>query len=107
MSIIITALIVAFLLAFSYLIVRAKRKAVTAIDNSGITRGDGRQFPWSEFQGLVTRINYERVSFGRYIWRIEFAFENGEGAWIIPYRVKNEEDVFSFVVRLPRAYLKN
>ena len=93
------------LMAICYLTIRAKRRAVRQFDASGITRGDGRQFSWNEFQGVVTRIdiNYVRE---KYVWRIELAFANGEAAWIIPNRIKNAEEVFSYVASLPRVSLK-
>ncbi len=102
-SVIIVALIAFFLCVFLFLIIRAKRKAVSVLDENGIMRGDGRQFPWGEFQGLITEIDFTRVAKQRYLWRIKLAFENGEEGWIIPYRVKNEEDVFQYLAALPRA----
>ena len=89
-----------------YLMIRAKRNAVKVFDASGITRGDGRQFSWNEFCGVVTRIdiNYARQ---KYVWRIELAFANGESAWIIPNRIKNADEVFNFVAALPQAFLRD
>ncbi len=106
-SLIMVALIALFLIAFMFLIVRAKRKAVSMLDENGITRGDGRQFRWSEFKGVITEIDFTRVTKQRYLWRIKFAFESGDEAWIIPYRVKNVADVFGYLANLPRAYVKN
>lgn len=106
-SAILLFLIVSFLLAFGYLMLRAKRQAARLFDASGITRGDGRHFPWNEFQGVVTRIDINLRTRRKYVWRIELAFANGEKAWIIPNRLKNAEEVFSFVAALPRAVLKN
>ena len=103
---IISFLITLTLLLLSYLHIRAKRRAVRLFDASGITRGDGRQFSWNEFCGVVTRIdiNYARE---QYAWRVEFAFANGEAAWIIPHRIKNAEEVFKFIAALPGAFLKD
>lgn len=106
-SVMIVALIAAFLIPFLILIIRAKRKAVLVLDENGITRGDGRQFRWSEFQGLITEINFTRVAKQRYLWRIKLAFENGEEGWVIPYRVRNEEEIFEYLAALPRAKLKS
>jgi hypothetical protein len=38
---------------------------------------------------------------------LKFIFENGEEAWIIPSRVKNEGEVFDYLAMLPRAFVKN
>ncbi len=104
-SVILSVLILVFLSVFCFLMLRAKRRTVRLFDASGITRGDGRQFSWNEFGGVVTRIdiNYARQ---KYVWRIELAFANGESAWIIPNRIKNAEEVFNYVAALPRAVLK-
>ncbi len=104
-SVILSVLILVFLSVFCFLMLRAKRRTVRLFDASGIKRGDGRQFSWSEFGGVVTRIdiNYARQ---KYVWRIELAFANGESAWIIPNRIKNAEEVFNYVAALPRAVLK-
>lgn len=105
-SVILTVLILAFLSVFGFLLLRAKNQTVRLFDASGITRGDGRQFSWNEFCGVVTRIdiNYARE---QYAWRVEFAFANGEAAWIIPHRIKNAEEVFKFIAALPGAFLKD
>ena len=106
-SAILLFLITSFLLALVFLIIRAKRQAARLFDASGITRGDGRQFAWNEFQGVVTRIDINLRTRRKYVWRIELAFASGEKAWIIPNRIKNAEEVFNFVAALPRAYLKD
>ena len=94
------------LVAICYLMIRAKRRAVRQFDASGITRGDGRHFAWNEFQGVLSRIdiNYARE---KYAWRVELAFANGEKAWIIPNRIKDPEEVFTYVAALPGARLKD
>lgn len=89
-----------------FLALRAKRKAVRSFDESGIARGDGRRFSWNEFQGVVRREG--RGRYGRkYIWRVELVFTSGQKAWLIPQRIKNFEEVFSFVDALPKAALKD
>lgn len=102
-SVILTVSILAVLSFFCFLMLRAKRRTVRLFDASGITRGDGRQFSWNEFQGVVTRIDINFVR-GKYVWRVELAFANGEAAWIIPHRIKNAEEVFNYVAALPRAF---
>ena len=98
--------VLALVLFLTFLMIRAKRQAVRIFDASGITRGDGRQFSWTEFCGVVTQTAKNR--FGkRYIWREEIAFSGGETAWIIPNRIKNREEVFTYLDALPRARLKN
>jgi hypothetical protein len=100
-------LITSSLLPFVFLITRAKRQAARLFDASGITRGDGRQFAWNEFQGVITRIDINLTTRQKYVWRIELAFANGEKAWIIPNRIKNAGEVFTYVAALPRTVLKN
>lgn len=50
---------------------------------SGVTRGDGRRFSWSEFNGVDYLVAVRPPSGEEYLWRIELAFTGGE-AWIIP-----------------------
>jgi len=104
-SVILSVSILAFLSVFCFLMIRAKRQTVRRFDASGITRGDGRQFAWNDFCGVVPRIdiNYARE---KYAWRVELAFAGGEAAWIIPHRIKNAEEVFKYISRLPHAVLK-
>lgn len=92
--------------AFSFLMIRAKRKSVRLFNAFGITRGDGRLFPWSDFQGVITQIDVNRRTTNRYVWRIELACAAGESAWIIPNRVKNIGEVENFISSLPGVHLK-
>ncbi len=96
----------AILLAVCYLLINAKRKSARLFDVSGITRNDNRHFSWNEFQGVVTRIDINLRSRRKYVWRIELAFGCGEAAWIIPNRIKNADEVFTYIAPLPRAVLK-
>lgn len=91
---------------FIFLAVRAKRRAVKSFDETGITRGDGRHFPWSEFRGVMTQT--ARSRFGQtYVWRKELKFSNGETAWLIPQRIKNSNEVFAYVATLPAVLDKS
>jgi hypothetical protein len=92
--------------AFIFLTIRAKRRAACLFDSSGITRGDGRFFAWSEFRGAVVKTGNSRFNL-KYVYRVELVFANGESAWLIPQRVKNYAEVFAFADALPRAVLKN
>jgi len=98
--------VVLFLAIFCFVMFRAKRRAVLLFDTSGVTRGDGRHFAWSDFCGVVTQTAFNHRTRRKYVWRIELAFENGEAAWIIPNRIKNAAEVFEYLAALPRAYLK-
>lgn len=89
-----------------FLQIRAKRNSVKFIDSSGVTRGDGRHFAWTQFCGVVTQTAFNRFM-KRYVWRKEFAFSGGETVWIIPQRIKNYGEVSDFISRLPKAPLKN
>ena len=96
----------ALLVVFYYLQTKGKRKSIKLIDASGITRGDGKHFLWSDFRGAIPRIGRNRYS-GRYIWRTELVFANGGEVWMIPQRIKNYDEVFRFVDALPKAILKD
>lgn len=98
--------VVLFLSIFLFVMFRAKRNAVKMIDNSGVTRGDGRHFSWNDFCGVISQIAYNRTTQRRYLWREELAFENGETAWIIPNRIKNYNEISAYLDTLPRAVLK-
>lgn len=98
--------ILSFIGTFIFLTVRAKRRAARLFDSSGITRGDGRRFAWSEFRGVVVKTANNRFSL-KYVYRVELVFADGESAWLIPQRVKNYAEVFAFADALPRAVLKN
>lgn len=95
------------LLGIVFLQLRAKRRAVRLFDASGITRGDGQRFSWDQFRGVVTRLDFNFQTQRRYVWRVELAFAGGEAAWIIPNRIKNQEEVFAYLAALPRAVPQN
>jgi len=98
--------VLALIFVFIFLTIRAKRFSVRFIDASGITRGDGRHFAWTEFCGVVTQTARRRFG-GLYVWRKELAFANGETAWLIPHRIKNAAEVFEYFNRLPSATPKS
>lgn len=89
-----------------FLQIRAKRNSLKILDSTGVTRGDGRHFPWTEFCGVVTQTALNRFM-KRYIWRKELAFSGGETVWIISHRIKNYREVSAFIEHLPQAVLKN
>ena len=97
--------IILFLSIFLFLILRARRNIVQTIDDSGITRGDGRYFRWQEFCGVISQTAFNQRTQRRSIWREELAFETGETAWIIPNRIKNYSEISAFLDTLPRAHL--
>ncbi len=99
--------IILFLSVFIFLMLRAGKNVVRLIDNSGVTRGDGRHFAWQDFCGVISQTAFNQRTQRRYLWRTELAFENGETAWIIPNRVKNYDEISAFLDTLPRANLKN
>ncbi|MGI9055348.1 MAG: hypothetical protein ACR2F2_06040 [Pyrinomonadaceae bacterium] len=99
--------IILLLAILSFLMIRAKRNAVRLITNSGISRGDGRHFAWNEFCGVITQTAFNRRTQRKYVWRVEFAFSGGETAWLIPNRIKNYEEVFDYLSKLPAAIIKN
>lgn len=96
----------AIVLFFGFLQIRAVRNSLKIIDSSGVTRGDGKHFSWTQFHGVVTQTALNRFM-KRYIWREELAFSDGETVWIIPQRIKNYNEVSNFISQLPKAVLKN
>ena len=105
-GVVFSGLILSIIGTFIFLTIRAKRRAVRLFDSSGITRGDGRRFAWSEFRGVVVKTANNRFSL-KYVYRVELVFASGESAWLIPQRVKNYAEVFAFADALPRAVWKN
>lgn len=99
--------VVLFLSIFLFLQFRANKNAAVLIDNSGVKRGDGRHFAWTEFCGVVNQISFNQRTQRRFLWRSELAFAGGETVWIIPNRIKNYNEISAFLDTLPRAVLKN
>ncbi len=106
-SLIFAVPIILVLAVICYLMFRAKRSAVKFFDAAGIKRGDGRHFAWNEFCGVVLQTAFNQRTQRNYVWRAELAFAGGESAWLIPNRIKNYDEVFDYIARLPRAALKN
>lgn len=98
--------IILFTSTFLFLTFRARRNIVRSIDDAGVTRGDGRLFPWQDFCGVISQTAFNQRTQRRYLWRAELAFENGDAAWILPNRVKNYDEITAFLNALPRAVLK-
>ncbi len=105
-GVVLTGLILSLIGTCIFLTIRAKRRAARLFDSSGITRGDGRRFAWSEFRGAVVKTANSRYNL-KYVYRVELVFADGESAWLIPQRVKNYAEVFAFADRLPPAVWKN
>ncbi len=105
-SIFIVSINILIIFTLSYLLTKAKRKSIKLIDASGITRGDGRHFLWSDFRGAIKRTGRSRYG-GTYNWRTELVFANGGVVWVIPQRIKNYDEVFRFIDALPQAILKD
>lgn len=59
---------------------RAKRHALCRLDESGVTRGDGRHFDWDSFRGVINHIGINPRTGVRYVWRTELVFADGETA---------------------------
>jgi hypothetical protein len=104
-----TVLIVAlnFILLFVlyYVMSRGRRRAACLLAPSGVTRGDGRRFSWSDFKGVDYVMAVRPRSGREYLWRIELAFTGGE-AWIVTQRIKNLDEINEVVNRLPGEHRK-
>lgn len=105
-NLVVTAFSLSIIFVNSALFFRARRKSARAFDASGIERGDGRQFSWAEFRGTIIRTGNTRYGL-KGVWRTELAFAGGEEAWLIANRIKNYDDVYALVNKLPRAVLKD
>ena len=104
-GVLIVALNVILLFVLHYVMSRARKRAACLFDPSGVTRGDGRRFSWSEFNGVDYLMAVRPKSGREYLWRIELAFTGGE-AWIIPQRVNNLDEINEVVNRLPGEHRK-
>lgn len=98
-------LILPLISVFIYTIIQARRKTVKSFDASGVTRGDGRHFLWSDFRGTIKRIGTFRYG-GTFKWRTELMFADNETIWVMPQRIKNLGEVETFVNKLPNAVLR-
>ena len=104
-GVLIVALNVILLFVLYYVLSRGRKRAACLFDSSGVTRGDGRRFSWSEFEGVDYLMAVKPPSGEEYLWRIELAFTGGK-AWIIPQRVNNLDEINEVVNRLPGEHRK-
>jgi len=104
-GVLIVPLNVILLSVLYYVMSRGRKRAACLFDPSGVTRGDGRRFSWSEFKGVDYLMAIKPQSGREYLWRIELAFTGGE-AWIIPQRVNNLDEINEVVNRLPGEHRK-
>lgn len=104
-GVLIVALNVILLFVLYYVMNRVRKRAACLLDTSGVTCGDGRRFSWSEFKGVDYLMAVRPRSGREYLWRIELAFTGG-GAWIIPQRVNNLDEINEVVNRLPGEHRK-
>ena len=92
-------------MALSYLARRARRRAASRFDLSGVTRGDRRLLSWGGFKGVDYLMAIKPRSGREYLWRVELRFGGGE-AWIIPQRVVNLPEIIELVATLPGTHQK-
>ena len=104
-GVLIVALNVILLFVLYYVMSRARKRAACLFDPSGVIRGDGRRFSWSEFKGVDYLMAVKPQSGREYLWRIELAFTGGD-AWIIPQRVNNLDEINEVVNSLPGEHRK-
>jgi hypothetical protein len=104
-GVLIVALNVILLFVLYYVLSRGRKRAACLFDSSGVTRGDGRRFSWSEFESVDYLMAVKPPSGEEYLWRIELAFTGGN-AWIIPQRVNNLDEINEVVNRLPGEHRK-
>ena len=93
--------------AFLYFILnRANQKAARRFDASGVLRGDGRRFPWTDFTGVNYRMALEPGGADEGLWRVELTFATGL-VWIIPHRVENLAEISALVTSIPGPQRKS
>ena len=82
-----------------WLVLRGYRNSVKNFTAEGLTRNDGRSFAWTNLNAVVDKIR--TTPRGRFVWRIEVRFNNGDAAWLIPMKVNNFAEVRAYVNNLP------
>ena len=82
-----------------WLVLRGYRRSVKIFTAEGLTRNDGRSFAWTNLNAVVDKIR--TTPRGRFVWRIEVRFNNGDEAWLIPVKVNNFAEVRAYVNNLP------
>ncbi len=89
-----------------YIRATAKKRSVKSFDAEGASTLNGQQISWSDFRGRVLRTakNHYGVE---YTWRIELIFTENRKLWILPNRLKNYNEIISFVNTLPTANIKS
>ncbi|CAN5229494.1 hypothetical protein BH10ACI1_BH10ACI1_34150 [soil metagenome] len=82
-----------------WLVLRGYRRSVKIFTPQGLTRNDGKSFAWTNLSRVVDRIRTKAR--GKFIWRIEIRFKNGEAAWLIPMKINNFAEVRAYINNLP------
>ena len=95
----------ALLLTLYYIWRRAKHKAASTFDVSGVTRGDNRRLSWNDLKSVDYLMVIRKGGRREILWRIELVF-NGDEAWIIPVRVTNSDEIQNLLSSIPTLHQK-
>lgn len=82
------------------IVLRGHLNSVKTFNEGGLTRHDGRKFWWADLLRIEEQV---RTSPGgrKAIWRTELQFRDGHSAWLIPTKISNFSEVYSYVNSLP------
>ena len=80
---------------------RGHLRSIKSFTEEGLTRNDGRTFPWRDLSCVVDQLHRRRGMSGDFVWRTEIQFKDGESAWLIPRKVANYKEVCTYVDSLP------
>lgn len=95
----------ALLLTLYYIWRRARRRAASAFDVSGVTRGDNRRLSWNDLKSVDYLMVIKQGGRREILWRIELVF-NGEEAWVLPSRVTNLGEIQNLLSSIPTFHQK-
>ncbi len=81
-------------------VLRGHLNSVKNFKEGGVTRHDGRKFWWADLLRIEEQV---RTGSGgrKAIWRTELQFRDGHSAWLIPTKISNFNEVYSYVNSLP------
>lgn len=81
-------------------VLRGHLNSVKSFSEAGVTRNDGRSFWWEDLLRIEEQV---RTGPGgrKAIWRTEIQFRDGQSAWLIPTKITNFSEVYSYVNSLP------
>lgn len=87
--------------SFAVLFFRGMRRLPRLFHREGVTRTDGKKFPWSELKLVEHQYHNSKYSPSqKAVWRIEVRFDKGK-VWLLPLKIVNFAEIYQFVSSLP------